>query len=122
MQHCHLSCAFVIIVLSWVTTAARGGSLTLWPSDLCDVRQRPDSSIRVDAGRTVHVTTGTRYTWPGATVFFKAGETDLSQYLPLRVTVSNATDRTLTITLGVKDYNKMVSSPNGIYAACPWLR
>ncbi len=93
--------------------------MTLWPSDLCDVRQRPDSSIRVDAGRTVHVTTGTRYTWPGATVFFKAGETDLSQYLPLRVTVSNATDRTLTITLGVKDYNKMVSSPNGRVSLAP---
>jgi hypothetical protein len=54
------------VVLSWVATAAWGQSLTLWPSGLCDVRQHNDSSINVDADGSVHVTTGTRYTWPGA--------------------------------------------------------
>ncbi len=119
MQHYRLSCAFIVVVLSWVTATARGGSLTLWPSDLCDVRQHSDSSISVDAGRTVHVTAGTRYAWPGATVFFKAGEMDLADYGPLRVTVSNAAERALTINLSVKTATRKTVRRA---AACCWHR
>ena len=119
MQHYRLSCAFIVVVLSWVTATARGGSLTLWPSDLCDVRQHSDSSISVDAGRTVHVTAGTRYAWPGATVFFKAGEMDLADYGPLRVTVSNAAERALTINLSVKNRHQKDRSPGGSVLLAP---
>ncbi len=106
------------IVLSWAA-AAWGESLTLWPSALCDVRQHTDSSISVDAGRTVHVTAGTRYTWPGATVFFKTGEMDLAEYGPLRVTVSNAAARALTVNLSVKNRTQKEYSPGGSALLAP---
>ncbi len=87
--------------------------LTLWPSDLCDARKNPSSELTVDARKTLLVSTGTRYDWPGVTVFFKAGEMDLAEYGPLQVTVSNTCNRPLTVSLSVKNRVRGEHSPGG---------
>jgi hypothetical protein len=102
-----------VAFLSSFSVSVWAQALTLWPSDLCDVKKHSDSEIAVDAQRAVQVKTGTRYDWPGATVFFKAGEMDLAEYGPLRVTVSNTSARALSISLSVKDFKHKDGSPGG---------
>lgn len=87
--------------------------LTLWPSELCGLRAHADSEATADAAGLVAVRTGTGYAWPGATLFFKAGEKDLSEYGPLRVTVRNTSDRTLAVSLSVKNRGQQGGSPGG---------
>jgi hypothetical protein len=96
-------------------------TLTLWPSDLCDVKPTGGGSVEVDADRIVHVVTGASKSnpWTGASVFFKAGEMDLAEYGPLRVTVSNAAERALTIQLGVRNRNQKGSSPHNCTRLAP---
>jgi hypothetical protein len=107
------------VTACFVAAAAGAQSLTLWPSDLCDVKSHSDSAFAVDAQKAVQVKAGTHYDWPGATVFFRAGEMDLAEYGPLRVTVSNTTDRPLTVNLSVKNRNQKDGSPGGSAALAP---
>jgi hypothetical protein len=97
----------------FVAFGLRSETLTLWPSDLCDVVKHSASEFTVDAQKRIHVTTGTKYDWPGVTVFFKAGECDLASYGPLRVTVRNADTRSITISLSVKNRPQKEYSPGG---------
>jgi hypothetical protein len=88
-------------------------TLTLWPSDLCDAKPNRSSEIALDAQSRISVTTGTKYDWPGVTVFLKAGERDLAEYGPLHVTVSNTSARALTLGLSVKNRSQKERSPGG---------
>ena len=103
-----------LIVLTFaVSVRLYAQSLALWPSDLCEVRKHSSSDFTLGAQKTVSVTTGTAYDWPGVTVFFKAGELDLAEYGTLHVTVSNTSDRALTLSLSVKNRNQNEPSPGG---------
>ena len=93
--------------------------LVLWPSDLCDVRKHPSSEFTNDTQKTILVSTGTHYDWPGVTVFFKAGTRDLAEYGPLQVTVSNTSARALTVNLSVKNHNQKAHSPGGSVTVNP---
>lgn len=90
-----------------------GQTLTLWPSELCDVRAHAASEAAVGEAGVVAVKVGTGYDWPGATVFFKAGEKDFAEYGPLRVTVRNTSGRQLTVSLSVKNLKQKGHSPGG---------
>ena len=108
MRHAVICTGLLIIAAS-----LRAETLTLWPSVLCEARKNNSSEITVDEQKRIHVTTGTKYDWPGATVYFKAGDYDLAAYGPLRVTVRNADIRPLTINLSVKNHNQKEHSPGG---------
>ena len=101
----------VLVLLLPLLASAQ--SLTLWPSDLCDVTNHPSSDVTSDAQKTLLVNVNTRYNWPGVTVFFKAGERDLAEYGPLHVTVSNTCSRELTVSLSVKNRPQKEHSPGG---------
>ena len=88
-------------------------TLTLWPSDLCDVKAHPASEVAVTGQKRIVVKTGTKYEWPGVTVFFKAGEQDLAACGPLRVTVRNTADRPVTVSLSIKNRVQKGHSPGG---------
>ncbi len=105
--------AVVCTGLLIVAASLRAETLALWPSDLCDARKNSSSEITVDEQKRIHVKTGTKYDWPGATVYFKAGDYDLAAYGPLRVTVRNADTHPLTINLSVKNHNQKEHSPGG---------
>ena len=97
----------------------RAGTLTLWPSALCDAKKNSSSEIAVDEQKRIHVTTGTKYDWPGVTVFFKAGTYDLAAYGQLRVTVRNTGTNPLALHLSVKNRNQKEHSPGGNVALKP---
>lgn len=105
------------IITACAALAAAAGlhaeTLTLWPSDLCEVVKHDASTFTLDDQRRVHVTTGTGYAWPGVTVAFKSGTYDLSAYGPLRVTVRNPTAKPLTVSLSVKNRPQKEHSPGG---------
>jgi hypothetical protein len=102
------TCAAACLALS-----LNAKTLTLWPSDLCDAKAHPDSEIAVSEQKRIAVKTGTKYDWPGVTVFFKAGEYDLAAFGPLRVTVRNTSERPLTVSLSVKNRPQKEHSPGG---------
>ena len=110
---------FLMLLVLGTSTGLCAQSLTLWPSDLCEAKQHTDSAITIDPQKTISVTTGTRYTWPGVTVFFKSGEMDLAEYGPLHVTVSNTSRRALTVSLSVKNRAQQGGSPGGSVSLPP---
>jgi hypothetical protein len=88
-------------------------TLTLWPSDLCEVKPNGSSELTLSEQKRIGVKTGMKYDWPGVAVFFKAGEYDLTAYGPLRVTVRNTDTRPLTVSLSVKNRVQKEHSPGG---------
>ena len=109
----------LLCALAGCSPCAFSQPLTLWPSDLCDARKNPSSELTIDAQKTLLVSTGTRYDWPGVTVFFKAGEMDLAEYGALRVTVSNTSARALEVSLSVKNKLQKEHSPGGSVTVPP---
>lgn len=102
-----------------ITMGVRAETLTLWPSELCEVTQHSASEFTVDDQKRIHVKTGTAYAWPGVTVDFKAGAYDLSAYGPLRVVVRNTDSRPLTVCLSVKNRPQKEYSPGGSVTLAP---
>ena len=110
---------FLMLLLLGTCARLFAQSLTLWPSDLCEVQQHADSVMAIDPTKIILVTTGTTYTWPGVTVLFKAGEMDLSAYGPLNITVSNTSSRAITVSLSVKNHVQKGGSPAGSVSLQP---
>lgn len=101
------------VVAATVVGVAGGETLVLWPSELCDARQHSDSRIEeLDRG-VIGVRTGTKYSWPGVTIFIKGGVYDLREYGPVRVAVRNTSERQLTINLSVKESSHKDGTPGG---------
>jgi len=94
-------------------------SLTLWPSNLCDARPHTASTLTTNTPQAFLVGVGPGYTWPGVTVFFRAGTMDLAEYGPLRVAVSNASARTLSVHVSVKNRSQKGRSPGGSVTLAP---
>ena len=78
------------------------GDSVLWPSEKTVLRAQPDSGIASLPDGAMGVTTGVKYQWPGVRMDFAAGACDLSKYGSVKVSVSNITDRTIVVHLGVK--------------------
>nr|AXP07844.1 beta-agarase [uncultured bacterium] len=111
-----------VILYSFICAAAApllADPLLLWPSDLCEAKSHTDSSISTDPQNVLFVKTGTRYTWPGATIAFKSGTRDLATYGPLNITVSNTCDHPLNISLSVKNSPQKERSPGGSVTVNP---
>ena len=85
----------------------------LWPSSETEVRTLRDSRLSVLADGAALVKTGTDYAWPGLRFDFAKGPCDLSSYALLTVSVSNALETALSVSLSVKSRALQGRSPGG---------
>lgn len=102
-----------ILTTLFLTVTLQAATLTLWPSDLCEVTHHNASMFTLTDEKRICVKTETTYTWPGITVAFKSGTYDLSAYGPLRITVRSTTPRPITVNLSVKNRPQNGRSPSG---------
>lgn len=98
-------------VASGLTSFA--GETVLWPSALTEMKAQSDSRLVFAADGSAVVTTGTKASWPGMRMDFKAGVMDLSSYGSLTIAVSNTTDEAQSVHLSVKGRTHQGQSPGG---------
>ena len=99
--------------------AAPADETVLWPSDATELRAQRDSALSALPDGAAEVRTGVDFAYPGVRMDFLAGESDLTPFGRVVLSVSNTTDRAETVQLSVKGETVQGQTPGGSVRLAP---
>ena len=87
------SVAAALAAAALSAAAAPADETVLWPSDATELRAQEDSVLSALPDGAAEVRTGVTFAYPGLRMDFLAGESDLTPFGRVVLSVSNTTDR-----------------------------